>query len=264
MDTAVILLIILVVIVITIVVGILLFDETKPNQAINQQQDVGSVIDDGTPSKETFFAIGGEGATVNKQGVIIGNHIYTNGMLNQPWDEIVDAVKSGKPLKDKTVLGSTAGDAFENAWSNHRNQTEMTEGKEIGVQTPEEIAEKEKQLSRTQNNNTSCIYSRGGASKAKIKLDPLGTRGVSDSYHTPERDRNHKIYDGGAVVYVPGFDLDTANFTRDMTLQGKGWSKGFAGNTVHDFSTDSTKEQEVSALQSLDENTAMETFSAAN
>ena len=264
MDSAVILLIIFIVAVIVIIVGVFVFDDTKPNQAIAQQNDVeGPTIDNGT-TKETFFAIGGEGATINGQGTIIGNHIYTNGLLNQPWDEITDAVANKKPLKDKAVLGGAAGDAFEGAWSNHRQQTELSEGKEIGVKTPEEIAEIEKKLSGTQNNNNSCFYSRGGATKAKIVLDPLGCRGVTDSYDTPERDRNHKIYDGGSAVYVPGFDINMSNLPKELTINGKGWGKGFAGNTVHDFTSKEAKEQEQSAIQSIQEDVPMETFSAMN
>ena len=130
--------------------------------------------------------------------------------------------------------------------------------------TKEEIAEIEKKLSGTQNNNNSCFYSRGGATKAKIVLDPLGCRGVTDSYDTPERDRNHKIYDGGSAVYVPGFDINMSNLPKELTINGKGWGKGFAGNTVHDFTSKEAKEQEQSAIQSIQEDVPMETFSAMN
>lgn len=261
MDLGTVILIIFIVLAIAIVVYVVIGSNLNVNQAINQQQDVGSSIDDGT-TKETFFAIGADGAKVTEQGTIVGPHIYTNGLLNQPWDEIVDAVKNGKDLGDKTVLGAGAGDKFEVAWGNHLAQEELVEGKEIGVKTPEEIAAIEKKISGTQNNNTSCLYTRGGSSKAKIILDPLGCRGVTDSYDTPERERNHKIYDGGSVVYVPGFNVNISNLGKEMTYKGKGWGKDFAGNTVHEFTSSETKRKEEGALQSIGAEKTMETFSA--
>mgnify|MGYP003300765381 CR=1 FL=1 len=130
--------------------------------------------------------------------------------------------------------------------------------------TPEEIAAIEKKISGVQNNNSSCLYTRGGSTKAKIILDPLGCRGVTDSYDTPERERNHKIFDGGSVVYVPGFNINISNLGKEMTYKGKGWGKDFAGNTVHEFTPPETKRIEEGALQSIGEGTAMETFSARN
>lgn len=265
MDITTILLILLFTIIVCVIVGVLLTskkDTEVVNQALEQQKDVGQVIDNGVENKETFLAIGGDGAVVNNQGTLVGNHIYTNGLLNQPWEEIVENVKNGKPLEDKTVLGAAAGDSFETAWTSHKDQIEVSEQNEIGVKSPEEIAEIEKKLNGGQNNNTSCLYSRGGSSKAKIILDPLGTRGVTDTYDTPERDRNHKIYDGGNVVYVPGYDINISNLPKELTINGKGWGKGFDGNTVKDYSTTETKSSEASAQQSITETPVMETFSS--
>lgn len=263
MDLGTVIFIIFIVLAIAIVVYVVVGSNFNVNQALTQQQDVGNMIDNGT-TKETFFAIGADGAKVTEQGTIVGPHIYTNGLLNQPWDEIVDAVKTGKDLGDKTVLGAGPGDKFEVAWGNHLAQEELVEGKEIGVKTPEEIAAIEKKISGVQNNNSSCLYTRGGSTKAKIILDPLGCRGVTDSYDTPERERNHKIFDGGSVVYVPGFNINISNLGKEMTYKGKGWGKDFAGNTVHEFTSPETKRIEEGALQSIGEGTAMETFSARN
>ena len=262
MDTLSLLLIILVVIVIIIVTVVIARSNQNPNQALDGQQDVeGSVIDDGVP-KETFFALQGE-ARVNNQGAIVAENVYTNGLLNQPWTEIVDAVKNNKPLADKSVLGAGAGDSFAGAWQNQKKHLDITEGNEIGVKTPEEIAKIEKQLTNTSNNNTSCLFTRGGSTTAKIVLDPLGTRGVSDTYDTPERERNHKIYTGGSAVLVPGFNINTTNLTKELTINGTGWGKGLSGNTVLDTTlTEAKKESEYSAMSDNTQQ-AMETFSAS-
>jgi hypothetical protein len=244
-------------------------DMNSRYSAIKQSQATdGTNIDNGDDpweqkEKETFFAIGGDGAHINKMGTIVGQHIYTNGLLNQPWDEITRNIEDGKPVGDKAVLGASAGDGFSHAWDTHKQQVEISEGKEIGVKTPEEIAAIEKKLARTHNNNVSCMYNRGGASKQKIIIDKLGCRGVTDTYDTPERDRNHKIYDGGSVVYVPGYDVNMTNLTKELTYKGKGWAKDFAGNTVQESTPVEAKLEEVSAKQSIPEPEVMETFSAS-
>ena len=47
-----------------------------------------------------------------------------------------------------------------------------------GVRSQEEMAKIHKQMNSVQANNGSCVFNRAGATKAKIKLEPMGTAGV--------------------------------------------------------------------------------------
>lgn len=197
-------------------------------QSVQQVQQV-------QQTKENFFALG-DRAYVDEQGDIGGSRIMTNGLLNQSYDEIKAAIQDNKPLKDNSTLGVSEGDGLETAYSAYKGIQEVQENDPTAVRSSKEMADIAKQISAAQNNSSSNILSRAGSSKAKIKMDPLGTVGVCDKYTTPERDRNHKIYSVAHAVYVPGFELDTNRINQELT-SSPGWSKNFASNTISSISS---------------------------
>lgn len=198
-------------------------------------------------TKENFFALG-DRAYVDEQGDIGGSRIMTNGLLNQSYDEIKAAIQDNKPLKDNSTLGVSEGDGLETAYSAYKGIQEVQENDPTAVRSSKEMADIAKQISAAQNNSSSNILSRAGSSKAKIKMDPLGTVGVCDKYTTPERDRNHKIYSVAHAVYVPGFELDTNRINQELT-SSPGWSKNFASNTISSISSVGSMEGAAKAAQ---------------
>lgn len=193
-----------------------------------------------TQQKENFFALG-DRAYVDEQGDIGGSRIMTNGLLNQPYEEIKAAIQDNKPLKDNSTLGVARGDDLETAYSAYKAIQDVQENDPTAVRSSKEMADIAKQISAAQNNASSNILTRAGSSKAKIKMDPLGTVGVCDQYTTPERDRNHKIYSVAHAVHVPGFEIDTNRINQELTAS-PGWSKNFATNTISAISTAGTME----------------------
>lgn len=198
-------------------------------------------------TKENFFALG-DRAYVDEQGDIGGSRIMTNGLLNQSYDEIKASIQDNKPLKDNSTLGVSEGDGLETAYSAYKGIQEVQENDPTAVRSSKEMADIAKQISAAQNNSSSNILSRAGSSKAKIKMDPLGTVGVCDKYTTPERDRNHKIYSVAHAVYVPGFELDTNRINQELT-SSPGWSKNFASNTISSISSVGSMEGAAKAAQ---------------
>lgn len=212
-------------------------------QSVQQAQQVQQV----QQTKENFFALG-DRAYVDEQGDIGGSRIMTNGLLNQSYDEIKAAIQDNKPLKDNSTLGVSEGDGLETAYSAYKGIQEVQENDPTAVRSSKEMADIAKQISAAQNNSSSNILSRAGSSKAKIKMDPLGTVGVCDKYTTPERDRNHKIYSVAHAVYVPGFELDTNRINQELT-SSPGWSKNFASNTISSISSVGSMEGAAKAAQ---------------
>lgn len=186
-------------------------------------------------SKENFLALG-DRAYIDAQGDIGGSRIMTNGMLNQPYDEIKASIQDNKPLKDNSALGVARGDDLESAYSAYKSILDIQENDPTAVRSTKEMADIAKQISATQNNSSSNILTRAGSSKAKIVMDPLGTVGVCDQYTTPERDRNHKIYSVAHAVHVPGFEIDTNRINQELTAS-PGWSKNFATTTISAISS---------------------------
>lgn len=186
-------------------------------------------------TKENFLALG-DRAYIDAQGDIGGSRIMTNGMLNQPYDEIKASIQDNKPLKDNSALGVARGDDLESAYSAYKSILDIQENDPTAVRSTKEMADIAKQISATQNNSSSNILTRAGSSKAKIVMDPLGTVGVCDQYTTPERDRNHKIYSVAHAVHVPGFEIDTNRINQELTAS-PGWSKNFATTTISAISS---------------------------
>lgn len=218
-------------------------NKARPVQQTQQAQQAQQA----QQTKENFFALG-DRAYVDEQGDIGGSRIMTNGLLNQSYDEIKAAIQDNKPLKDNSTLGVSEGDGLETAYSAYKGIQEVQENDPTAVRSSKEMADIAKQISAAQNNSSSNILSRAGSSKAKIKMDPLGTVGVCDKYTTPERDRNHKIYSVAHAVYVPGFELDTNRINQELT-SSPGWSKNFASNTISSISSVGSMEGAAKAAQ---------------
>lgn len=226
----------IVLIIIIIVITIILISSNN-NKDVNENVDgnVGNDVngdmsesESSEENKEKFLALGDQ-AFIDKQGDISGSRILTNGLLNQPYEDIKKSIQEGKPLDDASTLGVGKGDSFENAYNSWKDIQDIQEKEPVGVRSQKEMSDIAKQISSTQNNSESNIYTRAGSDKRKIVLEPLGTVGVCADYTTPERDRNHKIYSVAHAVHVPGFKMDTNRINQEFT-ESPGWSKNFSMN----------------------------------
>lgn len=168
--------------------------------------------------KEGFLSIHGP-AKADGMGAITGESIYTDSTLKMPYEDVLNAVKENRSFNDNEVLGAGFGDGFDGAY-NAMREIQTLQSDPTGVRSQEEMAKVHKQMNHIQGNNGSCIFNRGGTTKAKLKLEPMGTAGVCQEY-TPERDRNHEIRMVRTIIDVPGYDLDTNRIQDQFDSQGK-------------------------------------------
>ena len=204
--------------------------------------------------REGFFAMG-EPGYVDAMGDIAGPRVMTNGILTQDWDDVKKKVVDNTYLENTDeAIGSTKGNGFDDAYQAYKEVQDLQESDDTGVRSPEHIEKINKQINTGLNNNGNNLISRGGATKARIMMNPLGTVGVLENGAAmcPERERNHKIYSVGHAVLLPSYDMSSngadvyAQFTRTNEKQPtSGWSKNFAPTsnkiitTVGDETTDS-------------------------
>jgi hypothetical protein len=192
---------------------------------------------------EGFLAINGP-ASVDGMGTISsGQGIFADSTLKDDYQDVVKAVQNNQRYSDNSNLGVGEGDGFEAAYESMQ-QIQALDGGATGVKDQAEMTKISKQINAVNANNNSCIFNRAGTSKARIKLEPMGTAGVCQEY-TPERDRNHEIRMVGQVIDVMGFDIDTNRIQDQFDSQGKyvkakdGEISGKAlieGSTAHKFS----------------------------
>ena len=168
--------------------------------------------------KETFLSIHGP-AKVDPMGAITAESIFTDSTLKQPYDEVLNAVRENRTFNNNEVLGAGLGDGFDGAY-NAMREIQNLQSDPTGVRSQEEMAKIHKQMNHIQANNGSCVFNRGGTTKAKLKLEPMGTAGVCQEY-TPERDRNHEIRMVRQIIDVPGYDIDTNRIQDQFDSQGK-------------------------------------------
>lgn len=168
-------------------------------------------------TKESFTSIDTMNAKAKAGNVIVGPKLFTDGLTDVKFGRYVNAINAETMLEGDVsdqVAGASIGDNFGKAFENHMKY--VNSKKEGGsVKTNEEIANISKTLG-IQNNNTSCMLTRGGATRAKLYLDPLGTAGVMDEDTHTERDKDHTIRMVSNVVHVPSFQLDTNNIGRHI------------------------------------------------
>lgn len=220
-------------------------------------------------NREHFFAMGEQGY-VDKMGDIAGPRVMSNGMLNRPWEEIKQSVMDNTVLQDVgETVGAGRGNNFDDPYQAYKEVQDLQEMDDTGVRSPEELEKINKQINTQLDNNHNNLLSRGGSSKAKIKLDPLGTIGVMENAAAklPERERNHQIRAGAHAVLIPSYDISKnsdvySQFTRDEQDQSRsGWSKNFApiSNKIIASLGDDTTESAVIT----DEAVAAESFTDA-
>ena len=196
--------------------------EVNPSTAKTLAEEVD--IMEGTPAteasgetKESFTSIDTMNAKAKAGNVIVGPKLFTDGLTDVKFGRYVNAINAETMLEGDVsdqVAGASIGDNFGKAFENHMKY--INSKKEGGsVKTNEEIANISKTLG-IQNNNTSCMLTRGGATRAKLYLDPLGTAGVMDEDTHTERDKDHTIRMVSNVVHVPSFQLDTNNIGRHI------------------------------------------------
>jgi hypothetical protein len=174
-----------------------------------------------TPSdnKEGFMMVNGP-ASVNEMGVISsGDGIFTDSTLKDDYKDIVKAVKDNHFYSDNSTIGVGEGDGMEAAYESMM-QIQALDNGTTGVKDQEEMTKISKQINALNANNNSCIFNRAGTTKARIKLEPMGTAGVCQQY-TPERDRNHEIRMVANAIDVMGFDIDTNRIQDQFDSQGK-------------------------------------------
>lgn len=188
--------------------------EVNPSTAKTLAEEVDKMEGE---TKESFTSIDTMNAKAKAGNVIVGPKLFTDGLTDVKFGRYVNAINAETMLEgDVTdqVAGASIGDNFGKAFENHMKY--INSKKEGGsVKTNEEIANISKTLG-IQNNNSSCMLTRGGATRAKLFLDPLGTAGVMDEDTHTERDKDHTIRMVSNVVHVPSFQLDTNNIGRHI------------------------------------------------
>lgn len=242
---------------IVIILVVMIIVSLKNNkETIPQSETVGLP---NPASQETFFALG-DRAYIDDQGDIGGTRIMTNGLLDQSYESLSTAIRNNQPLVGGQSLGVARGDAFEEAYGSWKQVQDNHENNPTAVKSQKEMADIAKQISSSQSNNASNIYSRAGSTKEKIVMNPLGTVGVCADYTTPERDRNHKIYTVSHAVHVPGFNIDTNRINQELTDGGQSWAKKFSPSTNTVISTAGTNGDASKSAKLTNDSTVAESF----
>lgn len=200
-----------------------------------------------TKQKEHFFATNTRDAKVTPQGTIAAPRIFTNGMMDTSFDNVVKAIDNNQPLPCSGVVGAGKGNTFDTQYESWRTAQDNSNNDPTAVKNSEELEEISKQVSANLGNGQDCMLTRAGATKAKIVLEPLGTAGVMDEYKTPERDRNHKIRMVSYAIHIPGFELDTNRINDSCTSEGS-WAKGFAPTATVNIAVAGSTQDESSVI----------------
>lgn len=219
--------IILMILVLALFLGVIIYC-AREKYSLNcecEKFDVIKKANDLKRAKETFLT--SDFAKLDSNGNLIGPRIFTDGYTSpQTFNSLAKAISNNEILPTNGAIGATKGDNFDLQYQSWK-ETQELENDPTKVKSMEEIDEISKRISSNMGNSSSCMLSRGGSSKAKIILDPLGTAGVMDEYKTPERDRNHKIRMVSYAVPVQGFDFDTNRISDELMSKGN-WSKDFS------------------------------------
>ena len=198
-------------------------------------------------TRETFFVTNSRDARVTPQGTIAAPRIFTDGHMNSSFENVCKAIDNNKPLPTTGVVGAGKGNNFETQFDAWRKVQETSQNDPTSVKSQKELEEISKQVSANLGNDSDCMLSRAGATKAKIVLEPLGTAGVMDEYKTPERDRNHKIRMVSYAVQIPAFELDT-NRINDSCTSGGSWAKGLSPSTTINIAVGGSSSNEKTAI----------------
>lgn len=232
-------------------------DSTRVNQA---RQKIASQMKN-QQNKETFVSTGGD-AYVNRQGDITGTHVSSDMYSKVPFSEIRNAVENNKPLPINEVVGAGRGDNFDLQFQTWRSAQEKEMSDPTSVKSMAEIEETSKSVSANLGNDSSCMLTRAGSSRAKIKYEPNGTIAVCSEYSTPERDKNHIIYTGSTLVDVPGYQMDTNRINDEITLGTNNLAKNFSPKNNKVISTAGGSVMDQTARGITNTEIPTETFSA--
>lgn len=265
--------IIIVVLVIIIIIVVLIVKSDSSNEAYcscNSQdttddiEEVKEKLNDfkkKIDNRETFVSTGGS-AFVNKQGDIEGARVFSDMYSKVPFGELRSAVENNKPFPANETLGAGKGDNFDLQFQQWRATQEKDSKDPCAVKTMAEIEETSKSVSANLGNDTSCMLTRAGSSRAKIKLEPNGTIAVCEEYSTPERDKNRTIYMGSYLVHVPGYQLDTNRINDEVVLGTSDLAKNFSPKDNKVISTASATATEATARGATNSEMIAETFSS--
>lgn len=214
-----------------------------------------------TGNKETFVSTGGD-AYVNRQGNITGTHVSSDMYSKVPYSELRNAVENNKPLPINEVVGAGRGDNFDLQYQTWIANQEKEMRDPTTVKTMAEIEETSKSVSANLGNDSSCMLTRAGSSRAKIKYEPNGTVAVCSEYSTPERDKNHIIYTGSTLVDVPGYQMDTNRINDEIVLGTSSLAKNFSPKDKKVISTAGGSVLDQTARGVTNTEIPTETFSA--
>lgn len=233
-------------------------DSTRVNQA---RQKIASQMKN-QQNKETFVSTGGD-AYVNRQGNITGTHVSSDMYSKVPYSELRNAVENNKPLPISEVVGAGRGDNFDLQFQTWMANQEKEMSDPTSVKSMAEIEETSKSVSANLGNDSSCMLTRAGSSRAKIKYEPNGTIAVCSEYSTPERDKNHIIYTGSTLVDVPGYQMDTNRINDEITLGTSNLAKNFSPKNNKVISTAGGSVMDQTARGVTNTEIPTETFSAS-
>ena len=232
-------------------------DMNKINKAKSKLNQI-----ENTRNRETFVSTGGS-AFVDKQGNISGPHVASDMYSKVPFSELRNAVENNKPLPVDEIIGAGRGDNFDSQFQMWRATQEKEMNDPTAVKSMAEIEETSKSVSANLGNDTSCMLTRAGSSRAKIKYEPNGTIAVCSEYSTPERDKNHIIYMGSYLVDVPGYQMDTNRINDEITLGTNELAKNFSPKTNKVISTAGGSSLDQTARGVTNTENPTETFSAS-
>lgn len=216
--------------------------------------------------KESFTSIQTDTARIHSDGSIVAPKIFTDGYSSTKIANYKNAIMNDSVLETDAPVQELAvrlGDNFSGVYDKHLSFVTNKKFDDGGVKSHDELSEMSKNIG-VQSNASTCMMSRGGAGRAKLVLDPLGTAGVMDEMKLPERQKDHKISMVSQLIHIPGYDIDTNNITEGIVSQRGGWSKDLAPKAEQKIAMNSGNVNETVVISTGVSGDQIESFSFAN
>lgn len=169
--------------------------------------------------KEGFFnASNGAFVDPNQPGVVIGNRIFSDGLLMpDQYKDFEENVKNDMYYATKADFGAVKNTSGFDKLLENQNAIQAINNKNNGnVMSSSDMRAINQKILSSANNSKFNLFDRAGDRNVKLHIDPTGTKAVIDGDYLGDRDKNYTIDICSRVVKVPTFDMSIDRIPQQM------------------------------------------------